>query len=531
MDKEKLSLISPGKIRVRFAPSPTGYLHIGGVRTALFNFLFAKKNQGVFILRIEDTDKERSKKEYEENIMESLRWLGIEWDEGPDKGGPFGPYRQSERGEFYKKYLQKLLNEGKAYYCFCTKEELEAERQYLLSLGQAPRYSGKCRNLPKEVVEKNLKEKKESVIRLKVEPQKVVFFDLIRGKIEVEAELLGDFVIAKSLTEPLYNFACVVDDYEMKITHVIRGEEHISNTPKQILIQKALGFPQPQYAHLPLILAPDRSKLSKRHGAVSVWEYKKMGYLPEALLNFLAFLGWNPGTNREIYSLSALIKDFSLERIQKSGAVFNQKKLDFLNGFYIRQKPIEKLTEMIIPYLVEEGLIEPVVKEMQYPPAYGGKLLTFDYKISATNEKIPLESLQKMVKIYQERLKTLSEAPKLLDFFFKEKLEYDKKLLFWKDETEKEVKEALDFAIETVEKIKSWDLATIQDIFMKKAVEFSLKIKREIGDRGYLLWPLRVALTGKEASAGPFEIMEILGKEKTIKRLKEAKEIIERKEN
>ncbi|MBC7074377.1 glutamate--tRNA ligase, partial [Candidatus Parcubacteria bacterium] len=336
MDKEKLSLISPGKIRVRFAPSPTGYLHIGGVRTALFNFLFAKKNQGVFILRIEDTDKERSKKEYEENIMESLRWLGIEWDEGPDKGGPFGPYRQSERGEFYKKYLQKLLNEGKAYYCFCTKEELEAERQYLLSLGQAPRYSGKCRNLPKEVVEKNLKEKKESVIRLKVEPQKVVFFDLIRGKIEVEAELLGDFVIAKSLTEPLYNFACVVDDYEMKITHVIRGEEHISNTPKQILIQKALGFPQPQYAHLPLILAPDRSKLSKRHGAVSVWEYKKMGYLPEALLNFLAFLGWNPGTNREIYSLSALIKDFSLERIQKSGAVFNQKKLDFLNGFYIR---------------------------------------------------------------------------------------------------------------------------------------------------------------------------------------------------
>lgn len=528
MDKEKLSLISPGEIRVRFAPSPTGYLHIGGARTALFNFLFARKYNGTFILRIEDTDLERSKKEYEQDIMEALRWLGIEWDEGPDKGGPFGPYRQSERREIYQRYLEKLLEEGKAYYCFCKKEELEAERQYLLSIGKAPKYSGKCRELSRETVERYLKEGREGVIRLKVEPQKIVFFDLIRGKVEVEAELLGDFVIARNLTSPLYNFACVIDDFEMKISHVIRAEEHLSNTPKQILIQKALNLPQPQYAHLPLILAPDRSKLSKRHGATAVLEYRKIGYLPEALVNFLAFLGWNPGTEREIYSLSSLIKDFSLERVQKAGAVFNQKKLIFLNGFYIRQKPIEKLTELVLPYLIEAGFIQPLFEEKQYPPTVGGKSFEIAFLISETKEKVSIEVLQKMVKIYQERLKILSEIVELLDFFFKEKLTYEKKLLFWKDQTEEEVKESLNHSLKLTEQIKDWNQKEIQEIFMKEAQEFAIKIKREKGDRGYLLWPLRVALTGKEASAGPFEIMEILGRDKTKKRIKEALEILEK---
>jgi nondiscriminating glutamyl-tRNA synthetase len=525
---EDFKFIKPGEVRVRFAPSPTGLLHIGGARTALFNYLFAKKYEGVFILRIEDTDKERSKPEFEKDILESLKWLGIEWDEGPDVGGDYGPYRQSERGEIYKKYLEKLLAKGKAYYCFCSEEDLEAMRQYQLSIGQPPRYNGKCRDLPKETVEKYLKEKRSYVIRFKVEEKKVEFEDLIRGKIEFDTSLMGDFVIAKNFTLPLYNFACVVDDFEMKISHVIRAEEHISNTPKQILIQEALGFPRPQYAHIPLILGPDRSKLSKRHGATSILEYKKQGYLPEALVNFMALLGWNPGDNREFFSLNSLIKEFSLERVQKSGAVFNIKKLDFLNGFYIRQRSTEKITELCLPYLIESGLLKPEFKEIQYPPAYGPKEIVQSYKVSETGEEINFEVLKKIVFLYQRRLKKLSEISELTDFFFRKKLEYDKNLLRWKEMEEKEVFKAIDKLENIFSKIKEeeWNAKNLEKILMEEAKEFSKEIGKEVGDRGYLLWPLRVALTGKEASAGPFEIAEILGKEKTLKRIKEAKEIL-----
>ena len=308
--KEKFKFIQPGTVRVRIAPSPTGFLHLGTARTALFNYLFAKKYQGRFIVRIEDTDLERSKPEFEKAILEGLKWLGIEWTEGPDLGGEYGPYRQSEREDFYEKYTKKLLTEKKAYFCFCSKKDLEAQRQYLLSIGKPPRYSGKCVNLSEKEVERNLKEGKNYVIRFKVHPQNVEFEDLIRGKIKFDTSLMGDFVIAKDLKSPLYNYACVMDDYEMKISHVIRGEDHISNTPKQILIYKAFQISPPLFAHLPLILGPDRTKLSKRHGAVSISQYKKEGYLAESLVNFMAFLGWNPGTEREIYSLSSLVKEF-----------------------------------------------------------------------------------------------------------------------------------------------------------------------------------------------------------------------------
>ena len=526
MDPEKIELIKQGEVRVRFAPSPTGYLHIGGARTALFNYLFAKKQKGKFILRIEDTDVARCKPEYEKDLFESLRWLGIEWDEGPDIGGEFGPYRQSERGEIYKKYLEKLLKEEKAYYCFCSKEELEAQRQYFLSLGQAPRYSGKCANLPKKIVEKYLREGKSFVIRFKTPSKKIAIEDLIRGKVEFDTSLLGDFTIAKNLTSPLYNFACVVDDFEMRISHIIRGEEHLSNTPKQILLQQALGFYHPKYAHLPLILAPDRSKLSKRHGAVSVSDFRKMGYLPEAILNFIALLGWNPGTEREIFSLPSLIKEFSLERIQKSGAVFNIKKLDFLNGFYIRQKSIEKLTELCIPYLIESNLISPTFKEIQYPPAYGAKEIFQVFEIKETKEKVSIEWIQKIIKIYQERLKKLSEISELVDFFFKKELKFEKELLRWKGEDDEQLKKAFSKLEETLKKIDDWRKETLEQVLLEKAREFSIEIGKEAGDRGYLLWPFRVALTGKKASAGPFEIAEILGKEKTLQRIRKAKELL-----
>jgi len=491
---EEFKFIKPGEVRTRIAPSPTGYLHIGLARTALFNYLFTKKHEGSFVLRVEDTDLERSSLEFEKDIIENLKWLGIDWDEGPDIGGKYGPYRQTQRTDMYKKYIEKLIAEDKAYYCFCSEEELEAQRQYQMSRGLAPKYSGKCANLDKETVKKYLSEGKPSVIRFRIIPKKLHFDDLIRGRVEFDTELMGDIVIAKNLETPLYNFAVVIDDFEMKISHVIRGEDHISNTPKQILIQEALGFSQPLYAHLPLILGTDRSKLSKRHGATSVSDFRKQGYLPEALINFMAFLGWNPGDEREIYSMNSLIKEFSLEKVQKAGAVFNIKKLDFLNGFYIRQRSPEKLTELCLPYLIEAGFI--------------------------IKEKADLEYLKKIISIYQERLKKLSEIVELTDFFFKEKLNYDKNLLRWKEMSDKEIKDSLNKLEKLLSKVKleDWNKTNLECVLLPES--------EKIGDRGKLLWPLRVALTGKEASAGPFEIAEILGKEKTIKRIKEAKDLI-----
>ena len=542
-----MPIIKSEGVRVRFAPSPTGFLHIGSARTALFNYFFAKKHQGKFILRIEDTDIERSKKEFELDIIENLKWLGINWDEGPtlissknkikkfsifsrlqrnSKNenqkyiGNYGPYRQSERKNIYRKYLKKLLEENKAYYCFCQKEEIEAKKQEQISRGLPPHYNGKCVKLSPEEVKKRLAEKKPAVIRFKVPKRKVSFVDMIRGKIEFDAGLFGDIIIAKNLDTPLYNFAVAVDDFEMKITHIIRGEDHLSNTPKQILLQEALGFFHPVYAHLPLILGPDKSKLSKRHGAMAVSEYKKMGYLPESIINFLALLGWNPGTEREIYSLSSLIKDFSIKKIQKSGAVFNVKKLDYLNGFYIRQKSLEKLTALCAPCFIEKRLLKPIIVSKQYPPAYGGINISQFFEITDTKEKIDFDYLKKIIALYQERLKKISEITDFTDFFFKDKLDYPKELLFWKGALEEETNLILDKLLKMLLKINKtdWSKQNLKNILMLEA--------GKLGDRGALLWPLRVALTGKKASAGPFEIAEILGKEKTLKRIEEAKIIL-----
>lgn len=478
------------QIRVRIAPSPTGYLHIGTARSALFNYFFAKHIKGKFILRIEDTDLERSTPEFEKDIIENLAWLGIKWDEF---------YRQSERIETYAKYLEKLLNDGKAYRCFCTEEELEKERQEQVSGGLPQIYSGKCRNLSEAEIKKNLAEGKKSIIRFKSPSQKVKFIDLIRGEVEFDSSLIGDFSIAKDLATPLYNFAVVIDDFEMKISHVIRGEDHISNTPKQILLQEALNFSRPKYGHLPLILGPDRSKMSKRHGSTSVAEYKKQGYLPEAMINFMAFMGWNPGGEKEIYSMDELIKDFSVEKIQKGGAIFNIQRLDYINGVYIRQKSLDELAELCQPYL----------------------------------PKAEKEQLKKVIPLYQERLKKLSEIVEFTDFFFKDALEYDKGLLIWKSMTDGEVKEVLDKLDKILCDVKDndWIKENLEKILMPEAEKGNppaslLAKSMRAGDRGRLLWPLRVALTGKKASAGPFEVAEILGKEKTIARIKQAKELM-----
>jgi len=484
------------KVRVRIAPSPTGPAHIGTARTALFNYLFAKQNNGKFILRIEDTDKERSEQRWTDEVIKQLKWLGIEWDEGPDIGGKFGPYKQSQRLDIYEKYLNQLLEKKKAYYCFCTAEELENKRQEQMSRGLAPKYDGACAHLSKEIVEKNLSEGKNSVIRFSVENKKVKFNDLIRGEVEFDAGLLGDVVIAKDLESPLYHFAVVVDDFEMQISHIIRGEEHLPNTPRQILLQEALNFPQPVYAHLPLMLNTDRSKMSKRQGDVAISDYHNNGYLPEALINFMVLLGWNPGTEKEVFSLPQLVKEFSIEKVQKAGAVFNIQRLDFLSGLYIREKPIEKLTELCAPFLKDAGLL--------------------------VQGQVSQNQLQKIVEVSKTRMKKLYDITELSDFFFTNKLSYEKDLLKWKGVGENETKESLLFSEKVLSDIKKWDIKNLEKELFSASEKFNLEKGYPEKNKGYLLWPLRVALSGKDSSPSPFEIADILGREKTLKRIDDA---------
>lgn len=508
------------RIRTRFAPSPTGPLHMGNARTALFAYLFAKKERGDFVIRVEDTDKERSKPEWEKDVLENLEWLGLKLDEGPttteDKGS-FGPYRQSQRTEIYKEYLEKLLTEKKAYWCFCPEDELEAQRQDQASRGETPRYLGTCRTLSADEIEKKNKAGKQAVIRFIIESKKIVFKDLIRGEISFDTSLSGDIVIAKDIETPLYNFTVVIDDELMRITHVIRGEDHISNTPKQLLLKDALGLKQEiKYAHLPLILGEDKTKLSKRHGDNSVTRFRKEGYMPEAIINFLALLGWNPGDEREIFSLQGLLKEFSLERVQKGNAIFNLQRLDWINGYYLRQIDKKVLAKLVIPYLKEAELLDTNGNGEQNK--FSLKIQkSHPYTIKETGEGISLEFLEEVVSLHQERLKKLSEITELTDFFFKKELNYEKELLNWKNMEDKEIQVSLEKSKELLSGIKEgdWNKKKIEEILMKEA--------ESMGDRGKLLWPLRVSLTGKKASAGPFEVAFVLGKEKVLERIEKAK--------
>lgn len=450
-------------IRVRLAPSPTGKLHLGTARTALFNFLFAKKNKGKFILRIEDTDRSRSTLEYEKDIIQNLKWLGFSWD--------LGLFRQTERLSIYQKYAQKLLKEKKAYYCFCTKAELEKERKEQEKKKLPTRYSGKCRNVTKDQIERYKKEGRKKAVRFKIEPQIVEFEDIVHGLLKFDTSLEGDFIILKSDGIPIFHFAVVVDDFEMKITHVIRGEDHLSNTPRQILLQEALGFPRPFYAHLPLILNPDKTKMSKRYGAVEISEYKKMGYLPEGLINFLALLGWS-ADSQEIFGLDDLIKKFDLKNVQKSPAIFYKEKLDWVNGEWIRKLETKDLTK---------------------------RIRDFGYK----------NITEKMVKIIQERIKRLDEVPFWTDFFFEE-IRYESGLLV-RELGSKKVKEILETVFREFEKVP-FQSDKLKAKAKKLSQEFNLKLRD-------FLQPLRLAITGKNVSPPLFESMEILGKKESLRRL------------
>lgn len=480
---------SGGKIRVRIAPSPTGQMHIGTARTALFNWLFARQQGSVFVLRIEDTDTERSKKEHEIELLQGLEWLGLTWDEGPDaNGGPdrgaFGPYRQSERTSIYRKYIQELLEKGDAYYCYCTKEDLEAQRQALLAAGLPPRYNGHCRNL----VEPPSPGRKPEVIRFKVPETKVEFKDLIHGKTVFDSALFGDQVIAKDLDTPLYNFAVVVDDALMEITHVIRGEDHLSNTPKQILMQRALGFPTPQYGHLPLILNPDRSKMSKRFADVALASYRERGYLPNAIVNFIGLLGWHPKDDHEVFTRDYALEHFEMSRVQQAGAVFNEEKLDFLNREHMKMTPLIELVALAMPFYKKAGVIIPTAVDENYG------------------------MLQKVVALQLGRAKTLVDVVEGSRLFFALP-EYEAKLLCWKETSVQDTVSALEVTLTALE-----GLAPDKFTARTSLLEALTPITDKMG-RGVVLWPLRVSLSGQAASPDPMEIMEVLGKIESLARI------------
>jgi glutamyl-tRNA synthetase/nondiscriminating glutamyl-tRNA synthetase len=348
------------KVRVRFAPRPTGFVHVGNARTALFNWLFARHQGGVFILRVEDTDAERSKPEYERQLIEDLRWFGLDWDEGPDRGGPLGPYRQSERRAIYAEYAQKLIAQGDAYYCFCSAEQLEAERHEALRAGRQPRYSGRCRKLPAEEVARRLHAGEPAAVRLKIVESSFFWNDRVHGPTTIASDVVGDPILVRSEGLPAYNYAVVIDDHLMDITHVIRGDDHISNTPRQLAVYRALGWEPPEFAHLSTILGQDRTRLSKRHGATSMESFRDMGILPEALRNYLALLGWSPADGKtEILNPQELVKQFSLDHITKSPAVFDNDKLYWMNRHYMKECAPRRLAEMAAPVLERAGRLGP----------------------------------------------------------------------------------------------------------------------------------------------------------------------------
>jgi glutamyl-tRNA synthetase len=458
------------QVILRFAPSPTGFLHIGGARTALFNWLMARNRGGRFILRIEDTDQVRSTKESIDAILDSMTWLGLDWDEGP--------IYQTDRLPIYREHVDRLLREGKAYPCYCTPEELEERRQRALKEKRKPKYDGHCRDLPKPVPGRT------PAIRFKAPQQgKTVLLDLIKGTIEFDNEELDDLIILRSDGWPTYNFSAMVDDATMGITHVIRGDDHVNNTPRQILLYQAFGYPLPQFAHVPMILGADKARLSKRHGATSVMAYKEMGYLPQALVNYLVRLGWSHG-DQEVFTKEDLIQKFSLENVGKSAAVFNAEKFLWLNGVYIRQEKPETLAELLLPFLEARGL-----------------------------KPWSMAWLAEVTKTLRERAKTLVEMADQAEFYLRDDFQTDEKAQ--KKHLTPNIKEPLEILLARLEATPEIDEKDLEEIFKDIAEAKGLKL-------GAIAQAVRVALTGKSVSPGIYEVMRILGKEEVLKRLSKA---------
>ncbi len=483
------------EVRVRIAPSPSGNLHVGTARTALFNFLFAKKNNGKFVLRIEDTDAERTSQEYIDNIFDSLKALGLNWDEGPDVGGPYGPYTQSERFDIYPKYVQQLLDSGFAYECFCTPEELEAEKEEATRNKKPYVYSKKCENLTEEEKAKLRAEGRKPAIRFNIAKAQKAFHDssilkfddLVKGELHMDTDLLGDFVIQKSNGAPTYNYAVVIDDMLMKISHVIRGEDHISNTYKQILIYEALGAEVPKFGHLGMILAPDRSKLSKRHGATAVSDFVKEGYLTEALINFVALLGWAPSDGEEIKPVDKIAEDFRINEISSSNSIFEYDKLKWMNSHYIKMLPMDELKKRLLPYLEKYNLSE-----------------------------LTDEQFTRMIEVTREPLVLLSDITDAVTYFFGETvdIEPDVQTEVIDTETSQEVLK------EYLEQSKDWEYT--EENLHEKLDAFRGFFKEKGIKPKVTMWAIRAAVTGRTRGADMTATLAILGKDKVEKRIKAA---------
>lgn len=482
-------------VRVRFAPSPTGFVHIGSLRTALYNYLLAKKHGGKYLLRIEDTDQSRFVEGAIENLLRSMEWAGIHHDEGiviKDgeliEKGEYGPYVQSQRLEIYKKYIQKLLDSGDAYPCFCSKERLDEVRDKQRSLGLTAKYDGHCRNLTKEEVDKKIQAGEPYVIRLKLpENKNIEFDDAVRGRVVVNTDEVDDQVLIKSDGFPTYHFAVVVDDYLMKITHVIRGEEWLPSTPKHVYLYEVLGWQAPQFVHLPNILNTEKKKLSKRQGDVAVEDFMKKGYLPEALVNYVALIGWSPEENREVFSMEELEEKFSLDRVSKSGGVFDVNKLNWMNNHYIKESSIERITDLAIPYLVEAGYIQEIDAKEKY------------------------QWLKDMVSVVKDSVDYLSQIPEKVDIFFKTDIvpEDEEATEILKQEHVAELLQVFCQKLTSVEEIEE---DTIKKIFKE--------IQKEKGIKGPNLFkPIRVAITGKAHGPDLPLIMKVLGRQNLMNRI------------
>ncbi|NLI78081.1 MAG: glutamate--tRNA ligase [Candidatus Riflebacteria bacterium] len=474
-------------VRVRFAPSPTGNLHVGGARTALFNWLFARHHGGVFVLRIEDTDLERSQAAYTQAILDGLKWLGLDWDEGPEVGGAHGPYFQTQREGLYRAAVERLLAEGKLYHCFCSGETLEAMRKDQAERKVAIKYDGRCRGLPREEVERRIAAGEKFVLRLRCpDGISVEWEDITKGKLTFTSDLLDDLVVVKSDGMPTYNFAVVIDDVGMQITHVIRGEDHISNTPKQILLYRALEAPVPRFAHIPMILGKDRARLSKRHGATSVIEYEKMGFDPEAFRNYLALLGWSPEDHtREILSREQLFAEFSLDRVSSHGAIFDLDKLTWMNAEYLKRFTPEVLLARLRPWLA---------KIPGFPGGYSDA------------------QLAKMAGLYRERVKTYDEIVANAGWFFSAPQEYDAKGL----EKAGKIAGARDLLGRLIGRFEAQ--AGFEEGPLEALVRgFAEAEGRKFGDVVHLC---RLGLSGRTATPGLFEVMAVLGRDESLARLR-----------
>ncbi len=473
-------------VRVRFAPSPTGYVHVGSLRTALYNYLFARHHSGVNILRIEDTDRTRYVEGAVENMLRTMEWAGIAFDEGPVQGGPFGPYVQSERTELYRDHADQLIAHGHAYACFCTPERLDQVRKAQQAAGIPPMYDRLCRNLSKEETDRRIAAGEPHVVRLRVPIGEAVRFeDMIRGEVEFDSRTIDDQVLLKSDGFPTYHLANIVDDHAMQITHVIRGEEWLSSTPKHVLLYGAFGWEPPKFAHLPLLLNADRSKLSKRQGDVAVEDYRDKGYLPDALINFVALLGWNPSATEEIFTIHDLIRDFDLERVNKAGAVFNREKLDWMNAEYIRKQSPEEL----LP------LVRPLAQDRNY-------VVSDDYLVA-------------VIRCMQERVRTLPDFVDFASYFFIPPDFSDVDEKYKSKHWTPEAKERLRALLPDFESLERWDHDSLERVVRAYSEANGLSA-------GKLIHPIRLAVTGRGMGPGLFELLAVIGKPESVSRIHRA---------